>query len=90
MIAKALACCRFRLGSKRGVKMKEVHFFDSWPLPAFADWQDLYMQSNDSQPAAQRVWVDATASLLHEPWAPARIQALVPHARFVMLLRVRT
>ena len=82
-VADSALCCRGN--NLKGGKIKEVHYFDAWPLPDFERWKAMY----PANVSANATLVDATASYLYHSWAAARVQRLVPHARFVVLLRVR-
>ena len=68
----------------RGIK--EVHYFDTWPLPKLP-YLSLFPKA--STIADDEVLVDATPAYFYEAWAPALIKKIVPHARFVVRLRVR-
>lgn len=69
-----------------GGGIKEVHYFDTWPLPTFP-FTSLFPAADRLSP--NQVLVDATPAYLYESWAPALIKKVVPHARFVVRLRVR-
>ena len=65
--------------------------FDRWPLQTPLNVLAGYPDEATQQDAGRkRVLLDATPGYLASPIAPARVQQLVPNARFVVVLRVRT
>ena len=76
---------------------KELHFFNRWPMPPSEDFLRCFPDNiapgsgtwQDGTPAASRALVDATPEYIFNSVAAPRIQAVVPHAKFVLILRVR-
>ena len=69
-----------------GVAEKEAHFFDRWPLPTTKE-RSFSSKFPDPVPAGS-VMIDGTPNYLFSSIAPLRVQAIVPHAKFVVILRV--
>ena len=76
-------------GIKEGDKVnKEVDFFNIWPLPTAEDKSFLsYFPDAGSIPEGSTL-IDGTPLYLRTAMAAPRIQAMVPHAKFVVVLRV--
>jgi hypothetical protein len=68
-----------------------VHFFNRWPLPSTQDFLECYPNGGDPEWALQKQFalVDATPEYLFNSMAAPRMQAVVPQAKFVIILRVR-
>ena len=84
-LATRQCLCR---NSARSRKTKEMDMFNTWPLPPVKDWRESF-DLHTRTPGPDKVLLDSTPAYLHDAVAPAAIQALVPHARFVVILRVR-
>lgn len=70
----------------------ELHFFDRWPMPppgAFVDSFSSESIASKPKQHLKRALFDATPDYLFNSVAAPRIQALLPSARFVVVLRVR-
>lgn len=77
---------------------KEVHFFNRWPLPKNAKREYLacFPQKTWKLPplhehphAVNFTLLDATPDYMYNTMAAPRIKAMWPHAKFIVLLRVR-
>eukprot|EP00892_Ulva_mutabilis_P011466 jgi/Ulvmu1/8692/UM047_0032.1 len=68
---------------------KEVHFFDSWPIGTTEEYLSCFSEELRQQAlhGAPHVLVDATPAYLYTPAAAARVRRVVPHAKFVIVLR---
>jgi hypothetical protein len=74
--------------------LKEPKFFNRWPLPEM----DSYMHAWDFSTVADilegftpdKVLLDGSPQYLMVPSAAARVKAAVPHAKFVVVVRVRS
>jgi hypothetical protein len=78
----------------RGPWAKEVHFFNQWPLPHPPKRRFLECFPRRAWNIAKHpnpnsfTLVDATPDYMFNAMAPARIKAMWPQAKFVVLLRV--
>ena len=68
---------------------KELHFFDKWPLPTTEDVSFLSQFSDGGSIPEGSTLIDGTPAYLRTAMAAPRIQAIVPHAKFLVVLRVR-
>ena len=71
---------------------KELHFFNRWPMPPTEDFLPCFPANVTQRPGGampDRVLVDGTPDYLFNSVAAPRIKAVVPQARFVVILRVR-
>lgn len=72
---------------------KEPQYFNRWPLPAVEAylhaWHSGVVGAMVSGAAGQRVLLDASPQYMMSAAAPPRLKAAIPHARFVVLVRVR-
>lgn len=75
------------------LRAKEPQYFNRWPLPPVGDylhaWHSGVIGAMVSDSAGRRVLMDASPQYLMNAAAPARIQAVMPHAKFIMVVRVR-
>lgn len=78
------------LGSLRA---KEPQYFNRWPLPPVGDylhaWHSGVVGAMVSDFAGRRVLLDASPQYLMCAAAPPRVQAVLPHSKFIMVVRVR-
>ena len=72
---------------------KEPQYFNRWPLPSAESylhaWHSGVVGAMLSGAAGERVLLDASPQYLMSAAAPPRVKATVPHARFVLVVRVR-
>lgn len=71
---------------------KEVHFFDQWPLGSASDYINCFPQDRRVAALAlttPAVFVDASPEYLLTPAAAPRAAQIIPHAKIVIILRVR-
>jgi hypothetical protein len=75
------------------LQTKEPQFFNRWPLPTIENylhaWHSGVVGAMLSGAAGQRVLLDASPQYLMSAVAPPRLKASIPHARFVLVVRVR-
>lgn len=75
------------------LRSKEPQYFNRWPLPPVGQylhaWHSGIIGAMVSDTAGRRVLLDASPQYLMCAAAPPRIQAVIPHARFIMVVRVR-
>ena len=92
MLALPGITVRVRRRRGRDKWRKEVHFFDQWPLGTSHDYVNCFPPERrasallDQQSA---VFVDASPEYLLTPAAAPRAAQIVPHAKLVIILRVR-
>jgi hypothetical protein len=71
---------------------KELQYFNRWPLPHpdqyLRTWHSGVVGAMFTRSAGRRVLLDASSQYLMTAAAPPRIKAIVPHAKFVMVVRV--
>ena len=69
---------------------KEVHFFNRWPLPPADEFLKCFPNSEQPDWSLQNqlALVDATPEYLFNSVAAPRVKAIVPQAKFVVILRV--
>lgn len=67
-----------------------MHFFDQWPAANGRDYIACFPTSVRTAALAgkEHVLLDASPEYMLTPVAAPRVQRLVPHARFVIILRV--
>lgn len=76
------------------ILLKEPKFFNRWPMPP-TEW---YMHAWNSTTIGEilagvtknKVLLDSSPQYLMVPTAAARVKASVPHAKFVIVVRVRS
>lgn len=69
---------------------KEVHFFDRLPTGSTKQYMSCFraQQYEEALQGRPNVFVDATPAYLYTPAAAPRIKQAIPHAKFVIVLRV--
>ena len=72
---------------------KEPQHFNRWPMLSTEQylhaWHSGVLGAMMSGSAGHRVLLDASPQYLMTAAAPARVKAAVPHAKFVVVIRVR-
>ena len=70
---------------------KEVRFFNSLPLGTSQEYLDLFSEKKLRRALYDipSVFLDSTPNYLFSPTAAPRVKQMVPHAKFVVVLRVR-
>lgn len=72
---------------------KEPQHFNRWPMMTTEEylhaWHSGVVGAMMSGSAGHRVLLDASPQYLLTAAAPARIKAAVPHAKFLLVIRVR-
>lgn len=75
------------------LKTKEPQYFNRWPLPSIESylhaWHSGVVGAMVSGAAGERVLLDASPQYMMSAVAPPRVKASIPHARFVLVVRVR-
>jgi hypothetical protein len=83
-----------RLSARSGPPAAGLSFFDRQTLPKRTDLLWRYTRTGSASklaaPPTSKILLDATAGYLSNSLSAPRISQLVPHARFVVLLRVCT
>jgi hypothetical protein len=76
-----------------GFLAKEPQYFNRWPLLTPENYLHAFhsgvVGAMMSGAAGHRVLLDASPQYLMSAQAPPRIKAVVPHAKFVLVIRVR-
>eukprot|EP00892_Ulva_mutabilis_P004466 jgi/Ulvmu1/2391/UM131_0002.1 len=68
---------------------KEVHFFDSWPIGTTQEYLECFSEEHrqEAHEGHPHVLVDASPAYLYTAAAAPRVKRVVPHAKFVIILR---
>jgi hypothetical protein len=73
---------------------KEPQYFNRWPLPSIESylhaWHSGVVGAMVSDAAGHRVLLDSSPQYLMSAVAPPGVKAAIPHARFVLIVRVRS
>lgn len=81
-------------GLREELLSKELKFFNRWPLPPIEDylhaWNSSLIGDIIAGVATDRVLLDASPQYLMVPAAAPRVKAAVPHAKFLIVVRVRS
>lgn len=88
-----MLCRLARVDREGSVYVKEPQFFNRFPLPPTGNylgaWNATELAAMRSEVPRRRILYDGSPQYLMTAAAPARIKAAAPHARFVVIVRVR-